>query len=127
MNIIEPINNLEYLEKLLNNGYEIKGPRNNVSKDLRSFRIFLKKGKEFTPENWLSANDYQAVPPSSFTNNKKLMYKTINDFPDERFQSNYSITKNDITIPLYLKVELPKSKIVFQPLETKPYDSLSKN
>lgn len=106
--IIEPINNLENLEKLLDAGYTIKGPRKEASRDLAAFKAFIKKGKEFAPENWLANNGYKFVEPSTFTKGHRIAYKTINDFPDERFNSNYSLVKGEQEIPLYLKTEMPK-------------------
>lgn len=105
---VEPINTLDYLEELLNQGYVIKGPRKDSSRDLISFKAFLKKGKEFTPEVWLSHMGYEFIEPSTFTKGHKIAYKIIDEFPDERFKSSYSLLKEGKEIPLYLKVELPK-------------------
>ena len=108
--IIEPVNNLEYLEKLLTAGYTIRGPRKEISRDLAAFKAFVKKGKEFVPENWLANNGYKFVEPSTFTKGHRIAYKTINDFPDERFNSNYILVKGEQEIPLYLKAEMPKTE-----------------
>jgi hypothetical protein len=110
MNIktVEPINNIEYLEQILNEGYTIKGPRKDITKDLLSFKAFLKKGKEFAPEDWLSNSGYSFIEPSTFTKGFRIAYKLINDFPDERFNSNYSLVKDEKIIPLFLKTELPE-------------------
>lgn len=105
---VEPINNLKYLKKLLDVGYTIKGPRKEASRDLAAFKAFIKKGKEFAPENWLANNGYKFVEPSTFTKGHRIAYKTINDFPDERFNSNYSLAKGEQEICLYLKTEMPK-------------------
>jgi hypothetical protein len=105
---VEPINTVDYLEELLEAGYTIKGPRKDPSRDLVSFKAFLKKGKEFAPENWLSANGYKFVEPSTFTKGHRIAYKVIDDFPDERFNSNYSLIKGEKEITLYLKAEMPK-------------------
>jgi len=102
---INSVISVDYLEKLVNEGYEIQGPRNDPSKDLTSFKIFLKKRREFVREDWLSDNGYQFVEPSTFTNGRRIAYKMIEGFPDERFKSNYSLRKGDQEIPLYLKVE----------------------
>lgn len=104
-----PINNLEYLEELLNEGYVIKGPRNDPSRDLVSFKAFLKKGKEFAPEDWLSSMGYTFVEPSTFTKGHRIAYKIIDEFPDQRFKSNYSLVKGEKEFPLYLHSEVPKS------------------
>jgi len=105
---VEPINSIQYLEKLLDEGYVIEGPRSDLSRDLISFKAFLKKGKEFAPEVWLSNMGYEFVEPSTFTKGHKIAYKIIDDFPDERFSSNYTLIKGPRKIPLYLKVEVPK-------------------
>ena len=106
--LIGPISNLDYLEQLLDDGYVIKGPRKDPSRDLTSFKAFLKKGKEFAPEDWLSSMGYEFVEPSTFTKGYRIAYKIIDEFPDQRFNSNYSLVKGKREIPLYLKTELPK-------------------
>jgi len=103
---VEPINNLDYLEELLNEGYVIKGPRKDPSRNLISFKAFLKKGKEFAPEVWLSNMGYKFVEPNTFTKGHRIAYKIIDEFTDERFNSNYSLIKGKREIPLYLKVEV---------------------
>ena len=111
---VGPINSVDYLEELLKDGYTIKGPRlskdmeADPARDLVSFKAFLRSGKEFAPEDWLSNMGYQFVEPSTFTKGFRIAYKIIDDFPDERFKSAYSLVKGEIEIPLYLKVELPK-------------------
>jgi hypothetical protein len=105
---VEPINTLDYLEELLDQGYVIKGPRKDSSRDLISFKAFLKKGKEFAPEGWLSHMGYEFVEPSTFTKGHKIAYKIIDEFPDERFNSNYTLVKENREIPLYLKVEISR-------------------
>ena len=107
--LVGPINNLDYLEELLDEGYVIKGPRKDPSRDLTSFKAFLKKGKEFAPEDWLSSMGYEFVEPSTFTKGHRLAYKIIDEFPDQRFNSNYSLVKGKREIPLYLKTEVPAS------------------
>ncbi len=107
---VEPINTLDYLEELLDQGYVIKGPRKDSSRDLISFKAFLKKGKEFAPEVWLSHMGYEFVEPSTFTKGHKIAYKIIDEFPDERFNSNYTLVKGNREIPLYLKVEILRAE-----------------
>ena len=106
----EPINRVDYLEQLLQAGFGIKGPRNDASRDLAAFKNFLSKGKEFAPEDWLSANGYKFVEPGTFTKGHRIAYKMIGDFPDERFNSNYSLVINGREIPLYLKSEIPQTE-----------------
>ena len=110
LEFVKPINNLDYLEELLDRGYIIKGPRKDPSRDLISFKVFLKRGKEFAPEDWLSSRGYKFVEPSTFTKGHRISYKIINDFPDERFSSNYSLIKGEREISLYLKVEVSEKK-----------------
>lgn len=91
------------IEEILVFGYSIKGPRNDHEKDLKTFKIFVQKGKEFVTEDWLSSNNYKFVKPSTFTNFRRIAYKIIDDFPDERFSSNYSLVKDGKEIVLFLK------------------------
>jgi hypothetical protein len=107
---VAPITNLDYLEELLDRGYVIKGPRKDPSRDLISFKAFLKKGKEFASEDWLSHMGYKFVEPSTFTKWHKIAYKIIDEFPDERFNSNYTLVKGNREIPLYLKVPVLKAE-----------------
>ena len=107
---VEPINTLDYLDELLGQGYVIKGPRKDSSRDLISFKAFLKKGKEFAPEDWLSHMGYKFVEPSTFTKWHKIAYKIIDEFPDERFNSNYTLVKGNRETPLYLKVPVLKAE-----------------
>jgi hypothetical protein len=107
---VEPINTLDYLEELLDQGYVIKGPRKDPSRDLISFKAFLKKGNEFAPEVWLSHMGYEFVEPSTFTKGHKIAYKKIDEIPDERFNSNYTLVKGNREIPLYLKVPVLKAE-----------------
>jgi len=106
--IVEPIASLEYLDKVLKAGFVIKGPRNDLQRDLEAFKSFLSKDKEFTPQDWLERNGYKFVEPSTFTKGHRIAYKIINDFPDERFKSNYVLILGDKEIPLYLKTEITK-------------------
>ena len=106
--IIGPIKSSDDLEKVLDQGYTIKGPRNDPEKDIAGFKVFLKKGKEFAPENWLEINGYQFVEPNIFTKGNRIAWKNIDDFPDERFNSQYKLVKGAKEVTLYLKKELPK-------------------
>jgi hypothetical protein len=104
----EPITNTDYLDTLLRKGYTIMGPRKDPSRDLASFKAFLKKGREFAPENWLADNGYKFVEPSTFTKGHRIAYKTVNNVHDERFNSNYRLVIGDKEIVLYLKMEMPE-------------------
>ena len=103
---LEPIRDIGYLEKLIDAGYTIVGPRHNKDRDLVSLKAILKKGREFAPEEWLSSNEYQFIEPNTFTKGYRISYKLIDSFPDERFKSNYSLLIGEKEIPLYLKVEV---------------------
>ena len=107
---IEPIKDIGYLEELIAKGCAVKGPRQDVAKDLVTFKAFLRRGHEFAPEEWLSNNGYQFVEPSTFTKGRRLAYKLIEGFPDERFRSNYSLLRANKEIPLYLKVEVKEQQ-----------------
>lgn len=107
---VEPIADVEYLEKLLKAGFIIKSPRKDVQRDIAAFRNFLSRGREFAPQDWLERNGYKFVEPSTFTKGHRIAYKMINDFPDERFNSNYTLIAGDREIPLYLKSEIPKQE-----------------
>ena len=104
---LQPINKLDYVEELLAKGYIIDGPRQDPRRDLNSFKAFVKRGKEFAPEDWLVEMGYEFVEPNRFTQGHRIAYKMIDAFPDERFSSNYILVKGDKKIPLYLKVEVP--------------------
>lgn len=106
---LEPIGTEEYLQELIDDGFIIKGLRNDPARDIKPFKAFLKKGKEFAPENWLEKNDYKFVEPNTFTKGHRIAYKEIDNFPDERFNSNYSIVKDGKEVVLYLKTELPEN------------------
>lgn len=111
LNFVRPINNPDYIDYLVSKGYKIiknKDPKNDPARHLRTFKKFLEKGKEFASEEWLAEMDYQFIEPNTFTMGHRIAYKMINDFPDERFNSNFSIVKGEKEIPLYLKKELPK-------------------
>lgn len=105
---VEPISSIEYLERVLKSGFTIKGPRKDAQRDLAALKSFLSKGKEFAPQDWLERNGYKFVEPGTFTKGHRIAYKIINDFPDERFSSNYTLIGGDKEIPLYLKTEIAK-------------------
>lgn len=105
--ITKPIQNLEDILTLINNGYILKGPRNDQEKDLKIFEAFLKKGKEFAPEPMLVELGFRLVEPNQFTNGFWIAFKMVNDFPDERYNSNYTLLKDDQEIKLYLQKEMP--------------------
>ena len=106
--ILKPIKTTQDIDRLIEAGYTVVGPRNDFEKDLKTFKIFLEKGKEFAPEDWLKHEGYRMVAPNQFTNGFWIAFKMVNDFPDERFNSNYFLKKDDTLIKLYLQKEMPK-------------------
>jgi len=104
---LQPITSPEYLDELLAEGYSVKGPRGDPERDAASLKRHIQKGKEYTPEVWFPENGYKFVGPSTFTKGFRIAYKIIDDFPDERYNSNYSLIKDGSEIPLYLKMEVP--------------------
>jgi hypothetical protein len=107
---LEPIKDTEYLQKLINDGYNIDGPRHNMVRDMAAVRAFLRKGRVFSPEEWLTSQGYQFIEPNTFTKGFRIAYKLIDGFPDELFRSNYSLFKKTSEVPLYLKVEVKEAK-----------------
>ena len=106
--ILKPIKTAEDIDKTIQAGFRLIGPRKDTEKDLKTFKLFLEKGKEFAPENWLKNEGYRIVEPNQFTNGFWIAFKMVNDFPDERFNSNYILTKDDLEIKLYLQKEMSK-------------------
>lgn len=104
-NALHPINCLNYLKELLGNGYSLKGPRGDSSKNLIVFIRLLNKGYEFIPEELLKDDGYDFVEPNKFTQGLKLAYKVDEENFEEYFKSNYSLIQKDVDIPLYLKKE----------------------
>ena len=107
---LEMIKDIEYLERLIGQGYTIQGPRQDPPRDSVAFKAFLRKGHEFAPEEWLSSHGYQFVEPSAFTKGFRLAYKLIEGFPDERYRSKYSLSKEGRNTPLYLKMKVEGSR-----------------
>jgi hypothetical protein len=102
----KPIGGLGSLEELLEEGYVVAGPRGDGSRDLASFRAFLKRGYEFATEESLVAEGYQAVEASPFTKGVRLLFKVIDDVPDQRIESGYTLSRGDEDIQLYLKKQI---------------------
>ncbi len=107
-NCLNIIKTPEYIDTLIQDGFELIGPRKDMEKDLKTFKLFLEKGKEFAPEDWLKSNGYRFVAPNQFTNGFWIAFKMVNDFPDERFNSNYTLKKGELEIKLFLQKEMPK-------------------
>jgi len=101
--VINPIKEVAYLQKLMEKGYILEGPRQNPSKDLLVFKRFLRKGHGFVPENWLESRGYKFVEPSGLTKGFKLAYMMKDGALVQYFRSNYSLNRNDRKICLYLR------------------------
>jgi hypothetical protein len=100
--VLNPINNVDYLEKLIEKGYVLEGPRQDASKNLIVFKSFLRKKHNFIPEDLLKSRGYKFVEPSNFTKGFKLAYKLNEDVLEQYFKSNYSLHKKNRNIYLYL-------------------------
>lgn len=110
-NFLLPISNEEYIDELISKGFTIKklkDTKNDTARNLMIFKKFLEKGKEFAPETWLESTGYEFIEPNSFTKMYRIAYKLINDFPDERYNSIFSLVKDDIENVLYLEKEMPE-------------------
>jgi hypothetical protein len=101
--VLNPIKDIAYLQKLMEKGYVLKGPRQNLSKDLLVFKRFLRRRHDFIPEDWLESRGYEFVEPSNFTKGFKLAYKIKEGVLEQYFKSNYSLYKKKREIYLYLK------------------------
>jgi len=104
-NVLNPIKDITYLQKLMEKGYVLKGPRQDLSKDLLVFKRFLRRGHGFIPEDWLESRGYEFVEPSNFTKGFKLAYRIKDGVLKQYFKSNYSLYKKNKKIYLYLKYE----------------------
>jgi hypothetical protein len=105
MSDMKPIKDIEYLEQLIDEGYVLKGRRDDPERNLKALKSFFAKDYELVPEDWLLENGYQLVEPSQFTKGYTLAYKLIDDFPDQYFRSGYSLVKGNKEIFLYLKLK----------------------
>ncbi len=107
---ILPINTIDYIDELINLGFtvkKLKDKKNDTARNLMIFKKFLEKGKEFAPETWLVSTGFEFIEPNSFTKGYRIAYKLINDFPDERYNSIFSLVKDEVENVLYLEKEMP--------------------
>ena len=102
---MNPISDAAYLEKLMESGYVLEGPRREYSKDLLVFKRFLRSGHEFIPEDWLQSRGYEFVEPCEFTKGFKLAYILKDDDLVQYFRSNYVLRRKDEKTYLYLREE----------------------
>jgi len=105
MGTIKPIKGIDQLKSLLAEGYLLKGPRQNIDKNLMVINRILGKGRKLVPEDWLIHEGYRLVEPSAFTKGMILAYRIEDDILRRYFKTNYSLLLRDIEIPLYLKYE----------------------
>jgi len=105
MGTIKPIKEIDHLKRLLAEGYLLKGPRQDISKNLMVIKRILGKGRKLVPEDWLINEGYRLVEPSAFTKGMILAYRIEDDILRRYFKTNYSLLLRDIEIPLYLKYE----------------------
>jgi hypothetical protein len=103
--VIFPIKDIDYLQKLINENYIIKGQKRDPSRNVIVLRRFIRRGHEFVPENWLKSRGFEFVEPSHFTKGYKLAHKTKDEVLELYFESNYSLCKNNNEIHLYCKYE----------------------
>jgi hypothetical protein len=101
--VLHPIQNCAYLQKLIERDYVLKGPREDATKNLFVFKRFLRRGHEFVPEEWLKRRGYEFVEPSIFTKGFKLAYKMEDEVLQQYYKSNYCLYKKNRKIHLYLK------------------------
>ena len=101
--VLGPIRDIAHFQELMEKDYVLEGPRQDASKNMVTFERFLRRGHEFTPEEWLESRGYEFVEPSTFTKGNKLAYKMKEDVLEQYFRSNYSLHKKDRKIRLYLK------------------------
>jgi len=103
--VLNPIKDIAYLQKLMEKGYVLKGPRQDASKNLLVFKRFLRRRHDFIPEDWLESRGYEFVEPSNFTKGFKLAYRIKQGILEQYFKSHYSLYKKKRKIHLYLKHE----------------------
>jgi hypothetical protein len=99
------IKNIGALNKLLKQGYILRGPRKSSADNLKAIEMYFSRKRYFFSEDWLLEQGYKLVEPSTFTKGLKFAFKLKNNYPDKYFKSNYSLLKEDKEIALYLKYE----------------------
>lgn len=104
---IRTISNEGYLDEIISSGWSIVGPREDPEKDLRFAKNFFKRGIKFFPEHVLEADGFKIVPPSPLTQGHQLMFKDEGELI-RYTKSRYTLTSNDMGIPLYVKLKEDK-------------------
>jgi hypothetical protein len=98
---ISTITDETYLNKIIDSGWMIRGPRKDSQKDLHFAKNFFKRNITFVPEHVLEADGFKVVSPCPFTRGYQLMFK------DEgrliRYtRSRYTLISENHEIPLYI-------------------------
>lgn len=104
---IRIISNDGDLDEITSAGWSIVGPRKDPEKDLRFAKNFFKRGIAFFPEHLLEAEGFRIVPPSPLTRGYQLMFKDEGELI-RYTKSQYTLTAQDMEIPLYVKLEEDK-------------------
>ena len=104
---IRTLSNDGDLDEIISSGWSIEGPRKDPEKDLRFAKNFFKRGIAFFPEHVLEADGFKIVPPSPLTRGHQLMFKDEGELI-RYTKSRYTLTSNDMEIPLYVKLEEDK-------------------
>jgi hypothetical protein len=99
-----PITDASKLEALLALGYTIEGPRPSSEANQKAVERFFTRGYEFFPESCLKKGGCQLVEPSALTKGLKFAYKCEGEDMYRWHKSQYTLVKEEIKIPLYLKL-----------------------
>lgn len=102
---LRPISHAQQLRALMEAGYQLKGPRPDITVNLAALERYFARGYEFVPEPILLSQGYELVPPSQFTKGLQFAYRIVDEQLSKYYRSQYSLVKNGTEIPLYLKYE----------------------
>lgn len=98
---ITTISDERYLNKVVDSGWMIMGPRKDPQKD-RHFAVnFFKRNIAFVPEHVLKADGFKVVSPSLFTRGHQLMFKDQGQLI-RYTRSRYTLVSGNYEIPLYI-------------------------
>ncbi|MFO8240622.1 MAG: hypothetical protein R6T90_06460 [Dissulfuribacterales bacterium] len=90
-----------YLNKIVDSGWMIMGPRKDPQKDLHFAGKFFKRNIAFVPEHVLKDEGFEVVSPSPFTRGHQLMFKD-NGQLIRYTRSQYTLVSGNYEIPLYI-------------------------
>jgi hypothetical protein len=109
---IKTISTEDYLDKIINSGWTILGPRKDPQRDLHFAKKFLRRNIEFMPEHVLEADGFQVVAPSLFTRGYQLMFK--NEGRLIRYtKSQYTLKSGDNEIHLYVILNEDRTEKIY--------------